>query len=314
MTALLQLLRPKEWIKNLAVMAGPVFALRADGEAVLLTAVVFAVFCGASSATYTINDIFDRHADAHHPTKKHRPLASGAVTPASAVVWAIALIIATGYVGVRLLPPVCVVIVGAYFVINLAYSFALKRRMILDVILIAIGFVLRAAAGAAAIGVEISPWLIVCTFTLCMFLGFGKRRCEVGMFDSLEQAGEHRATLTRYTPELLSHLISVSAGITIMTFLLYTMDRDPAVAPPFNKHHLLYTIPLVVYGVFRYAMLIQAGNRDGPMDIILSDRPFQGAIILWALLALAIMTEKYWAPQIGLERLLEAAPYNRASG
>jgi len=146
----------------------------------------------------------------------------------------------------------------------------------------------------------ISPWLIVCTFTLCMFLGFGKRRCEIGAFNSLAEAGQHRATLARYTPELLAHLISVSAGITIMTFLLYTLDRDPVYAPPFNKHYLLYTIPLVAYGVFRYAMLTQTGEHHGPMSIFLRDRPLQATIILWCLLAAAMVSERYWMGLFGL--------------
>lgn len=300
-----RLMRPKEWIKNFAVLAGPVFAMRVDGESLAQTGTVFGAFCLASSATYAINDVFDRKADALHPIKKGRPLASGAIAPGEALLLALVLFALSVYVPVRLLGWRTAVIVIAYFVINLAYSVALKRRMILDVILIAIGFVLRATAGAVAIDVDISPWLIVCTFTLCMFLGFGKRRCEIAVFNSPAEAGEHRATLLRYTPELLAHLISVSAGITIITFLLYTMDRDPAYAPPFNKHHLLYTIPLVVYGVFRYAMIIQTGERHGPMDIILHDRPFLGTIIIWSLLALAIMTEEHWMGAVGLEHLLE---------
>ncbi|NOT00847.1 MAG: decaprenyl-phosphate phosphoribosyltransferase [Phycisphaerales bacterium] len=303
---LLKLMRPGHWVKNLAVVAGPMFALRADAESLRRTALVFAAFCLASSATYTFNDLLDRHADALHVTKKNRPIASGRVTPLAAVGLAILLLAGSVWVGVSTLPPRCALLVIAYLLMNLAYSLALKHRLILDVIMIAIGFVLRAAAGAAAIEVFVSPWLIVCTFTLCLFLGFGKRRCEIGMFDTLEEAGEHRATLRRYTPELLSHLISVSAGIAIMTFLLYTMDKDPQNAPPFNKHHLLYTIPLVVYGVFRYAMVIQTGTRHGPTDILLRDRPFLGAIFIWTVMVLAIMTEKHWVGRLGLDRLLES--------
>jgi len=293
-------MRPKEWIKNLAVLAGPVFALRADQAAMVSTAVAFGAFCLASSAAYAINDVLDRHADVLHPQKKHRPVASGVISPTGALVLAALLLSGSIWSCVAFLPLYCAIIVCAYFVINLAYSVSLKRRMILDVILIAVGFVLRATAGAAAIEVDVSPWLMVCTFTLCLFLGFGKRRCEISFFDTPEEASEHRATLLRYTPELLAHLISVSAGITIMTFLLYTLDRDPLNAPPFNKHHLLYTVPLVVYGIFRYAMLIQTGDWHGPMDIILHDRAFLGTIVVWVVLAVVIMTESYWMNGLGM--------------
>ncbi len=304
MISYIRLARPKEWIKNLAVIAGPVFAMRAGLADIVHTAEVFAAFCLAASATYAINDVLDRKADGLHPVKRHRPVASGAVSPAGALTWAFLLVAGAIALSVALLPPEATAIIIAYFIINLSYSLSLKSRIILDVILISIGFVLRATAGAAAIDAYISPWLIICTFTLCMFLGFGKRRCEIGMFESLELAGEHRSTLARYTPELLSHLVSVTAGIAIMTFLLYTLDRDPAYAPPFNKHHLLYTIPLVVYGVFRYAMLTQTGRHHGPMSIFLHDRPFQATIILWALLAGAIMIERHWLGYVGLEHLI----------
>lgn len=304
MVTFLELMRPGQWIKNLAVLAGAAFALRVDRESLIHTAIIFAAFCLVSSATYCVNDILDRKADRLHPVKKHRPLARGAVGPASAMAWAGMLLAAGVALSASFLPIACTVLIAGYFCQNMAYSLALKRRIILDVILIAIGFVLRATAGAAAVEAYVSPWLIVCTFTLCLFLGFGKRRCEIAAFGSLEAAAEHRQTLLRYTPELLNHLISVSAGIAIMTFLLYTMDRDPAHAPPFPKHHLLYTIPLVVYGVFRYAMLILAGKRHGPMDIFLHDGPFVGTILIWAVLAAAIVTETYWLDVVPLADLI----------
>lgn len=309
----LELMRPGQWIKNLAVLAGAMFALRVDRESLIHTAIVFVAFCLVSSATYCLNDILDRKADQLHPIKKHRPLARGAIGPTGAMVLA-ALLLGMGVaLSAKLLPVVCTVVIVGYFCQNMAYSVALKRRIILDVILIAIGFVLRATAGAAAVEAYVSPWLIVCTFTLCLFLGFGKRRCEIAAFGSLEEAAEHRPTLLRYTPELLNHLISVSAGIAIMTFLLYTMDRDPVHPPPFPKQHLLYTVPLVVYGVFRYAMLIQAGKRHGPMDIFLHDGPFVGTILVWALVAAAIMTERYWLDGMPLADLIGGSVPRSAS-
>jgi len=184
-----------------------------------------------------------------------------------------------------------------YFVMTLAYSLALKRRVILDVIIIALGFVLRAWAGAAAVEVVASEWLIACMFTLCLFMGFGKRRCEVVMLADEEDARQHRATLVRYTPDLLNHLITVSAGIAIVTFLLYTMDTTHSPAP-FPKQHLFYTLPIVIYGVFRYAMLTELGVYSGPTEIVLKDRMLPVAIVAWAIAALAIAYQDHWWPRV----------------
>ncbi len=293
------LLRPSQWIKNLAVFAGPAFGLTLlDGLSLARAALVFAAFCLASSASYAINDTLDREADALHPTKRNRPIARGAIQPGSAVVFAVLLIgVAVGLSGV-LLPLLATLTLVAHFVMILAYSLVLKRRVILDVIIIATGFVLRALAGAAAVEVYISPWLVIGTFTVCMFLGFGKRRCEIAVLSNAKEAGEHRSTLLRYTPELLTHLIAVTAGITIMTFILYTMDS--AHQPPFPKEHLLYTLPLVVYGVFRYAMLTASGDSHGPTDILLSDRPLQGTVVLWALIAFGVIYEQQLRTWTGL--------------
>src|SRR5205085_2411530 len=149
---------------------------------------------------------------------------------------------------------------------------------------IALLFVLRAVAGAVAIDVPISEWLLVCTFMLCLFLGFGKRRCEVAAMNAAENGRRSRRVLDRYTPDLLNHLLSTSGGIAIITFLLYTLDST---TPSFvNKHRLLYTLPLVVYGIYRYAMLIESGQATGPTELIIKDAPFLGTVIIWAALAL----------------------------
>ena len=179
------------------------------------------------------------------------------------------------------------IVVGMYFALTLTYSLVLKKRMILDVITISTGFVLRAWAGSLAVGVVTSRWLVACVFTLCLFMGFGKRRCEIAMLADPEQAHAHRKTLIRYTPNLLSHLISVSAGIAIITFLLYTLDAQGP-ASPFAKEHLFFTLPIVVYGVFRYAMITELGIYSGPTEIVLKDKPLLVTIILWATVALGI--------------------------
>ena len=183
------------------------------------------------------------------------------------------------------------VVVTAYFVMTVAYSLTLKRRVILDVIVIATGFVLRAWAGSLAVGVVTSEWLVVCMFTLCLFMGFGKRRCELTMIGNVDEARQHRRTLVRYTPDLLNHLITVSAGIAVMTFLLYTLDhsRSPA---PFPKEHLFYTLPIVVYGIFRFAMLTELGLYSGPTEIVLRDQAMLGTILVWAAAALVIVYQK----------------------
>jgi 4-hydroxybenzoate polyprenyltransferase len=298
----IELARPAQWIKNLAVLIGPVLGFKLfEPQAAGRAGVCFAVFCLASSASYAINDVLDREADAHHPTKCRRPVARGAIRPTAAAIFGLALFILAAGLSVGLLPRGTTILLGTYFVLILVYSIALKQRMILDVITVAVGFVLRAWAGAEAVGVLTSPWLIACTFTLCMFLGFGKRRCELAVIGNVEQAGEHRATLSRYTPELLNHLISVSAGIAIVTFLLYTMDPSQARRPPFPKEHLLYTLPLVAYGVFRYAMLAETGRWTGPTEIILKDRPFVATIVLWGLIAAGIVYEANLLRWIGFD-------------
>jgi len=275
----LRLIRPGEWIKNIIVLAGPAFSLHlTDPRAVF----AFVAFCFAASAVYVINDLADRDADRAHPAKRNRPIASGAVSATEAIILAFVMFGAALAIAFTFIPPRATLTLIGYFVLIMAYTFTLKRRPILDVIVIAIGFVLRAVAGAAAVEVRVSPWLIACTFTLCMFLGFGKRRCELATLAGEEDLGTHRATLRRYTPQLLNQLTSVSAGIAIMTFLLYTMDAGPTeLHPPFRKEYLLYTLPLVAYGLFRYTMLIETGRFSGPSQIVAEDRGLLLTGLLW---------------------------------
>jgi 4-hydroxybenzoate polyprenyltransferase len=190
-----------------------------------------------------------------------------------------------------------------YFVMTLTYTLALKRRVILDVIIVALGFVLRAWAGALAVGVEASSWLIVCVFTLCLFMGFGKRRCEVVMLGNAEEARNHRSTLVRYTPELLTHLIAVSAGIAVITFLLYTLDTAGHPSP-FPKQHLFYTLPIVVYGVFRFAMLTELGSYAGPTEMMYKDRGLQVAFVLWMVCSLVVVYQVSLFGPAGLEQFV----------
>jgi len=291
----IRLLRPPQWLKNVFVFAALVFgARRGEPEAAVRALIAFAVFCLVSSSGYAFNDVLDRDRDRLHPIKRNRPVASGAVGVPAAILIGMVVAIGALCLSVALLPKLFLLTVLAYWVLTTTYSLWLKQHPIIDVISIAVLFVIRALAGAVAVEVRISPWLIVCTFMLCLFLGFGKRRCELAVLTDMEEAGTHRTTLKRYSMDLLNHLLSSSGGMAIISFLLYTMDSGTS--SDFPKHYLLYTIPLVVYGIWRYAMLIETGEGTGPTDIIISDRPFLITVLLWCVLAGSIVL---WGKQLG---------------
>ena len=281
----IKLLRPKHWIKNIFVFAGLVFGKQLlEGQSLLLVIQGFACFCGLSSAAYIFNDLRDRQADRQHPSKKHRPLASGKIPATNAWGLGIALTAAmlgwSGYLSWRFM-----IIGAAYLVLNIAYTAWLKDQPIVDVISISLGFVLRAVAGVVLLEVELSPWLIVCTFCLCLFLGFGKRRGELKELG--EQAAAFRKVHELYTPVMLDHMLSVSSGIAVVAFLMYTLH--PHTQEWIGNNYLLYTMPLVLYGVFRFSLLIQSGKAAGPVEVILHDRPFQATLIGWLVLCLGII-------------------------
>ncbi|MHC4982222.1 MAG: decaprenyl-phosphate phosphoribosyltransferase [Planctomycetota bacterium] len=285
--AAVQLARPGHWIKNVIVLFPVIFAMRiGDGQAWLKAGLAAVAFCLASSAAYVINDIYDRDKDSRHPRKSGRPLASGRMSLAAAAGEGIILAAAAAGVAfsVNWLTAVTVL---AYVALQLAYTFYLKSKMLVDVICIALGFVLRAVAGAVAIAVEISPWLFVCTFTLCLFMGFCKRCNEIVTMPGGAEAREHRPTLSGYTSELLTHLITLSAGVAVVSFLLYGMS--PRTVGNFGTNYLIYTIPIVVYGVFRFAMLSMKGAYADPADLVLRDRPFQLTAVIWVAAALVVI-------------------------
>lgn len=297
MRAYIRLIRPADWIKNTFVFAALIFGNKlADKHALLLSLAAFIAFSFTASAGYVFNDIQDRERDRHHPRKKNRPIASGEITPASGRILIAVLLVAATLIALQLPKGFGLILLG-YLVLTLTYSVTLKHRVLLDVIVIAVLFVLRALAGALAIDVEASPWLLVCTFMLCLFLGFGKRRCEIAAIANAEgDVRNHRRVLNLYTPDLLNQLLSTSGGIAIVTFLLYTLDSTRNT--PVNKHRLLYTLPLVVYGIYRYAMLIESGQATGPTELIVKDIPFLSTLILWVIMALMIL---YW-PAVAVPR------------
>ena len=286
-----RLARPEHWIKNVLVFL-PVLTAKRMGDpwAWLSAAVAAAAFCLISSAAYIVNDIRDRANDRLHPRKRNRPLAAGQVTVAAAATEATVLLLGSLAAAAVVdwgRQPVLILVIAAYILLQLTYSFMLKRIMLMDAICIALGFVLRAAGGAVAIRVVISPWLFVCTFSLCLFLAFCKRRNEIVTLGGLGRAGEHRSTLSGYTPELLTHLITLSAAIAIIAFLFYAINSRTVAN--LGTTFLLYTLPLVVYAVCRFAMLSMGGRYADPTDLILHDRPFRLAAALWATAAVLII-------------------------
>jgi 4-hydroxybenzoate polyprenyltransferase len=245
---------------------------------------VFFSFSFAASAMYVLNDFVDRHADSIHPERRHRPIASGRVTVPSALAAGAACGVCALVLAILLSPAVTVIIL-AYMVLISLYTLALKRVMIMDCVVIASGFCLRAVAGAVVIDVMISPWLVICTFALCLFLAFSKRRGEIAQLQANSEA--FRKTLGDYTPELLVHMVDVTSVLAVVCFLMYAMDDQTKVL--FGTDNLVYTTPLVLYCIFRFSALVQKGSYSDPVGLILHDRPFQMGIILWAVLCIGIV-------------------------
>jgi len=276
--ALLVALRPRQWAKNVFVVAALVFAGKlTDPTAVGRVAAAFVVFCLLSSAVYLINDITDREADRSHPTKRRRPIAAGELGVGTAKAVAILLAAAAMIAAFRLSQSFGEIAAG-YFVLNVLYSFGLKRVVILDVMMVATGFLLRALAGALVIDVEISRWLVMCTGLLALFLGFVKRRQEAA---ALEGAAHTRPILKEYSLPFLDQLIAVVTGATVVAYSLYAFS--PEVAQKLGTTHLDFTIPFVLFGIFRYLYLVhQRGIGENPTAVVLTDLPLVLDVLLWA--------------------------------
>ena len=291
----LQLLRPRQWSKNVFLFAGVVFGRKLDDRWSVLAAVLgFVCFSLLSSAVYIVNDIHDRAEDRLHPRKCKRPIASGQIGVSAALGLAlVALVVGLG--GSWLLDTGFFVVGLIYVALQAAYTFALKHVVLVDIICIGLGFVLRAIAGAVVVDVAISHWLVICTFTLCLFMGFSKRRCELTTLaeNRAGDAGRHRRTLSLYTPDLLNHFTTLTAGIAVVSFMLYA--TDDRTVNEFQTNYLVYTLPLVVYAIFRFAYLVEHGLIDGPTDVVLRDRSFQAAIALWSIAAVIIV---YKGPEL----------------
>ncbi len=281
----LQIMRSKHWAKNVFVFAALIFGHKiTDPLAVGRVIGAFFCFCLAASAIYIFNDIIDSGTDGLHPEKRKRPIAAGSVSIGSAAVVSV-LCAAAAIVGSFLLARSFATVILAYIVLMILYSLLFKRMMIMDCVVISIGFCLRAIAGAIVVGVFISPWLIICTFALCLFLAFSKRRGEI--FLLRENSESFRQTLAGYTPELLAHMLDVTSGLAVVCFLLYAMDDRTLRI--FGTNNLVYTTPLVLYCIFRFSLLIQQGRFSDPLQLMYKDLPFQIGLVLWVLSCIGII-------------------------
>ena len=279
--ALVRSLRPSQWTKNLIIFAGLLFGQRLlESSAVIRSLIAFAVFCALSSVVYLINDIADRDADRQHPTKRNRPIASGALPIPVAL--AVAALLAVGALAVAFvfLPVKFGLVATAYLALLALYSGPLKHIVIIDVLTIAIGFVLRAAAGALAVEVEIGHWLLLATVLLALFLALSKRRHELVLLG--EGATSHRRILQEYSPYLLDQMISVVTASTLLAYALATVS--PETVEKFGTNKLGLTLPFPLYGIFRYLYLVHQKKGGGsPSDMLLNDRPLLACVALWAL-------------------------------
>jgi len=291
MMPILQALRPKQWTKNLLVFAGVVFSQHARDPALLLRAVGgFVAFSLLASAVYIVNDLKDVDAERLHPKKRHRPIASGALSPA--VAWTVVpLLLAAVAALCSWLGFGFLLVLAAYLASNVAYSFGMKHQVIMDVFLIASGFVLRAVAGVellkpVAPETQLSAWLLVCTFFGALFLAVSKRRRELMNAGSL--APDQRAVLGTYTPELLDRMLTIAAACTLMSYALYTIW--PATVAKFGTEALIVTVPVVAYGVFRYLHLVRVSEMsEDPSQVLLADRPIQATVLVYVALSLWIL-------------------------
>jgi len=276
----LRSLRPEQWTKNLFVFAGVLFGGHLlDVPAMARAIAAFVIFCALSGVVYIFNDLADRAADQRHPLKRLRPIASGHLSPSTAMIAAMVLGIGA-LVAALLLSPLFAVAASGYVVLLVLYSLVLKHLVIIDALTIAAGFVLRAAAGALAVFVPISHWLLVCTTLLALFLVLSKRRHELTLL--ADGAITHRPILEEYSPYLLDQMIAVVTASTLVAYSVYATSTETA--ERLNTTRLGLTIPFVLYGIFRYLYLVHQKRAGGsPADLLLTDRPLLICVGLWAL-------------------------------
>jgi 4-hydroxybenzoate polyprenyltransferase len=279
-------LRPPQWTKNLIIFAGLIFGRQLFEVSSIWRAVsAFLIFCVLSGVVYLINDVADREKDRTHPIKSRRPIASGALPPRVALSAAASLGVA-GLAAAYWLGPGFGLVATAYVGLQALYSGPLKHVVIIDVLTIAIGFVLRAVAGAVVLGVPISHWLLFCTILLALFLALSKRRHEIVLL--ADRATGHRPILEEYSPYLLDQMIAVVTASTIMAYAFYTIS--PETVEKFGSDRLGLTLPFPLYGIFRYLYLVHQKRGGGsPSEMLLTDRPLLACVALWAAAVVAII-------------------------
>ena len=285
-SSLVRSLRPSQWTKNLIVFGALLFAKRlTDPSAVLLSVAAFAIFCALSSVVYLINDIADREADRQHPLKRNRPIASGTL-PVSVAAATAAILGIAALAAAFLLRFEFGLVASAYLGLMALYSGPLKHVVIIDVLTIAIGFVLRAVAGAVVINVEISQWLLMVTVLGALFLALSKRRHELVLL--ADGATSHRPILEEYSPYLLDQMISVVTASTLVAYAFYTVSPDTV--QKFGTDKLGLTLPFTLYGIFRYLYLVHQKEGGGsPSDLLLNDRPLLACVALWAVAVVLVL-------------------------
>lgn len=291
---LLLSLRPHQWVKNSLIFGALIFSHSlAQWPAVRLSLSAFLAFCMSSSGVYLLNDLCDLEADRKHPVKRRRPLAAGRLSPVLARIMMVALIASAVIISFKLRTAFALIL-GIYLLLNLAYSFGVKRVVILDVMLVAMGFVLRAVAGAVAINVQASPWLILCTLMLALLMGFGKRRHELTLLQ--EEAQSHRHSLDGYSIQFLDLMMTIAGGAAVVTYALYTMAEETV--SRFHTRSLILTIPFVLYGVFRYLYLVHKREGGGdPARMFVTDAPTLLNVGLWVVtICLILYGPRAWQP------------------
>jgi 4-hydroxybenzoate polyprenyltransferase len=288
-------LRPRQWTKNLIVFAAPLFAFNISIQSLFASFLAFILFCLASSSFYLFNDIADREADRLHPVKCKRPIAAGLVDVNTAMIMAIFFLVTAITIGWLKAPSLGMTILG-YAILQIAYNLRLKQTVILDVIAIATGFVLRATAGATATGIILSPWFMLCTAMLALFLGIEKRKAELRLLQL--KGGKTRAVLRRYSLGLLHRMENIVSSTAIMTYALWT--SGPSVKGA-STPWMMVTIPFVLYGIFRYQFLsdpeqiarrkdIKEEKSERPEEILLQDRPILITVVSWILSIFIILS------------------------
>ncbi|OGP51548.1 MAG: hypothetical protein A2Y79_08535 [Deltaproteobacteria bacterium RBG_13_43_22] len=279
-------LRPKQWIKNGALFAPLLFSQNLLNRPLFIkTLEAFILFCLLAGSVYIINDLRDLKEDRLHPVKRNRTMASGRVSPLLAGIIAV-IALAVGLIGGWGISLPFFETLAAYFLLQMAYTFFLKHQVILDIFSIAAGFVLRVVAGGLAIGVHISPWLFICTTLLSLFLALAKRRHELVFLK--EDAANHREILKEYSPYLLDQMMGVVTATTLMSYALYTISEETIAK--FHTANLIFTIPFVLYGIFRYLYLVHQKVEGGrPEEILLTDRPLLLTVLGWTITVLIVL-------------------------